>query len=100
MSKGKGQQAMEHNWSPLEFQLPDGKDALQTAQKCYQSKIQSSRKCYLNSKPAPTQVETVLTTPNDTLIGMPTTVTDLLIVETPLAKATELAPVDACINLL
>ena len=30
MSKGKGQQAMEHNWSPLEFQLPDGKDALQT----------------------------------------------------------------------
>ena len=26
MSKGKGQQAMEHNWSPLEFQLPDGKD--------------------------------------------------------------------------
>ena len=32
MSKGKGQQAMEHNWSPLEFQLPDEKDALQTAQ--------------------------------------------------------------------
>ena len=31
---------MEHNWSPLEFQLPDKKDALQTAQKCYQSKIQ------------------------------------------------------------
>ena len=29
MSKGKGQQTMEHNWSPLEFQLPDGKDALQ-----------------------------------------------------------------------
>ena len=29
MSKGKGQQAMEHNWSPLEFELPDGKDALQ-----------------------------------------------------------------------
>ena len=24
---------MEHNWFPLEFQLPDGKDALQTAQK-------------------------------------------------------------------
>ena len=23
---------MEHNWFPLEFQLPDGKDALQTAQ--------------------------------------------------------------------
>ena len=35
MSEGKGQQAMEDNWSPLEFQLPDGKDALQTAQKCY-----------------------------------------------------------------
>ena len=29
---------MEHHWFPLEFQLPDGKDALQTAQKCYQSK--------------------------------------------------------------
>ena len=40
MSKGKGQQAMEHNWFPLEFQLPDGKDTLQTAQKCYQ--------CYKN----------------------------------------------------
>ena len=39
MSKGKGQQAMEHNWSPLEFQLPDGKDALQTIEckKMYQS---------------------------------------------------------------
>ena len=42
MSKGKGQQVMEHNWFPFEFQLPDGKDALQTAQKCYQLKIQSS----------------------------------------------------------
>ena len=29
MSKGKGQQVMEHNLFPLEFQLPDGKDALQ-----------------------------------------------------------------------
>ena len=46
------------------------------------------------------QVETVLTTPNDALIGMPTMVTDIPIVETPLAKGTELAPVDACINLL
>ena len=26
MSKGKGQQVMEHNWVLLEFQLPDGKD--------------------------------------------------------------------------
>ena len=26
---------MEHNLFPLEFQLPDGIDALQTAQKCY-----------------------------------------------------------------
>ena len=25
---------MEHNWFSLEFQLPDGKDTLQTAQKC------------------------------------------------------------------
>ena len=33
MSKGKGQEVMEHNWFPLEFQLPDGKDVLQTAQK-------------------------------------------------------------------
>ena len=40
MSKGKGQPAMEHNWFPLEFQLPDEKDAFRTAQKCYQSKIQ------------------------------------------------------------
>ena len=37
MSKGKGQQVMEHNSFPLEFQLPDGKDKdiLQTAQRCY-----------------------------------------------------------------
>ena len=40
MSKEKGQQVMEHNSYPLEFQLPDGKDAFQTAQKCYQLKIQ------------------------------------------------------------
>ena len=42
MSKGKGQQAMEHNWSPLEFQLPDEKDALQTAQKCYQGRLKEA----------------------------------------------------------
>ena len=32
---------MEHNSFLSEFQLPDGKDTLQTAQKCYQLKIQS-----------------------------------------------------------
>ena len=36
MSKGKGQQVMEHSSFSLEFQLPDGKDILQTAQRCYQ----------------------------------------------------------------
>ena len=39
MSKGKGQQVMEHSLFPLEFQLPDGKDTLQTAQKCYELKF-------------------------------------------------------------
>ena len=47
MSKGKGQQVMERNWFALGFQLPDGKDTLQTTQKCYQLKIQSFYKCYL-----------------------------------------------------
>ena len=41
MSKGKCQQVMEHNSFPSELKLPDGKDTLQTAQKCYQLKIQS-----------------------------------------------------------
>ena len=54
----------------------------------------------VNSKHAPTQVETVLTIASEALIGNPTTVTDVPIVETPLAKATELAPVDTCSNLL
>ena len=54
----------------------------------------------VNSKHAPTQVETVLKIANEALIGNPTTVTDVPIVETPLAKATELAPVDAYSNLL
>ena len=54
----------------------------------------------VNSKHAPTQVETVLTIASEALIGNPTTVTDVLIVETLLAKATELAPVDACSSLL
>ena len=53
-----------------------------------------------NSKITLTQVETVLTTPNDALIGKPTTVNAVPIVETPIIKAKELAPVDACINLL
>ena len=48
----------------------------------------------VNSKHAPTQVETVLTIASEALIGNPTMVTDVPIVETPLAKATELAPVD------
>ena len=47
MSKSKGQQVMEHNSFPLEFRLPDRKDTLQTAQKCYQLKIQSFYKCHL-----------------------------------------------------
>ena len=43
MSKGKGQQAMEHNWSPLEFQLPDGKDAaIEALQK---AQIEWTHKC-------------------------------------------------------
>ena len=50
--------------------------------------------------PQPTQVETVLTIASEALIGNPTMVTDVPIVEMPLAKATELAPVDACSNLL
>ena len=46
------------------------------------------------------QVETVLTTPSDALIGKPTMVNAVPIVETLLTKATELAPVDACSSLL
>ena len=42
MSKGKGQQVMEHNWFPLECQLPDGKGALQTEQKCSQLQMLSA----------------------------------------------------------
>ena len=47
MSKEKGQQVMEHSSFQLEFQLPDGKDILQTAQRCYQLKIQPLGKYYL-----------------------------------------------------
>ena len=45
----------------------------------------------VNSKHAPTQVETVLTIASEALMGNPTTVTDVPIVETPQTKATELA---------
>ena len=31
MSKGKCQQEMEHNWFPLEFQLPDSSSSLRTS---------------------------------------------------------------------
>ena len=41
MSKGKGQQVMEYSSFSLKFQLPDGEGILQTAQICYQLKIQS-----------------------------------------------------------
>ena len=46
----------------------------------------------VNSKHAPTQVEVVLTIASEALIGNPTIVTDVPIVETPLTKATEVAP--------
>ena len=46
------------------------------------------------------QVETVLTTPNDALIGKPTMVNAVPIVEPPLITPTVLAPVDACSSLL
>ena len=45
ISKGKGQQVIEHSSFPLEFQLPDGKDILQTAQTRYQLKIQYTCLC-------------------------------------------------------
>ena len=54
----------------------------------------------VNSRIPPIQAETVLTTPNDTLIGKPTTVNEVLIIEILLITPTELAPVDACSNLL
>ena len=46
------------------------------------------------------QAETVLTTPNDALIGKPTMVNAVPMVDTPLTTPTVLAPVDACSNLL
>ena len=41
MTKGKGQQVMQLSSFSLEFQLPDAKDIVQIAQRCYQLKIQS-----------------------------------------------------------
>ena len=54
----------------------------------------------VNSRMPPTQVETVLTIASEALIGNPTTVTDVPIVETPLTTATELTAVDIFSNLL
>ena len=54
----------------------------------------------INSRIPPTQVETVLMTPTEALIGKPTTVNAVPVVETPLITPTELAPVDAFSNLL
>ena len=48
----------------------------------------------------PTQVETVLTMPNDAFIGKPTMVNAVPIVDTPLITPTELAVVEAFSNLL
>ena len=53
----------------------------------------------VNNRTAPIQVETVLTAPNETLIGIPTTVTAVGTAVIPLSMAIELAPVDACSNL-
>ena len=54
----------------------------------------------VNNRILPTQVKTVLTTPNDALIGIPTAVNVVPIVGIPLITPTELAPADACSNLL
>ena len=54
----------------------------------------------VNNRIPPTQVKTVLTTPNDALIGVPKTVNVVPIVEIPLITPTERAPVDACSNFL
>ena len=54
----------------------------------------------VNNRIPPTQVKTVLTTPNDAFIGIPTTVNVVPIVEIPLITPTEPGLVDACSNLL
>ena len=53
-----------------------------------------------NNRTPPTQAETVLTTPNDALIGIPTKVNVVQIVEIPLITPKELATVDASSNLI
>ena len=53
----------------------------------------------VNNRIPPIQGETMLTTPNDALIGIPTTVNVIPMVEIPLITPKELAPVDACSNL-
>ena len=54
----------------------------------------------VNNRIPSIQVKTVLTTPNDALIGIHTTVNVVPIVEIPLITPVEFAPVDACSNLL
>ena len=55
---------------------------------------------HVNNRISPTKVETMLTTPNDALTGIPATVKAVPIVEIPLITPRELEPVDACSNLL
>ena len=65
--------------------------------------ISSQRFLYfieVNNRIPPTQRETVLTTPKGAFIGIPTTVNVVPIAEIPLIMPVELAPVDACSNLL
>ena len=50
----------------------------------------------VNNRIPPTQVETVLTTPNDALIGIPATVNAVPIVEILLITPTELACICRC----
>ena len=54
----------------------------------------------VNNRIPPTQVEPVLTTPNDTLIGIPATVNAVPIVEMPPITPTEFSFVDACSKLI
>ena len=54
----------------------------------------------INNRIPPTQVETVLRTPNDALIRKPTAVNAVPIVETPLTTPTELADADVLSSLL
>ena len=49
----------------------------------------------VNNTIPPTQAETVLATPNNERIGIPTTVNAVPTIEIPLITPTELVPVDA-----